>query len=131
MPDYAMNMTTSGIPLASLVDGGTAIFIIITIALSLLVMVMLQNDRIMQFLFNLKKKIRYTIIGTCTVGIGCALYRFVAACGRQVSEGDPVILKVLGSIIGGLVVVTVIGYFVDKYFIQKVKSSYKRIKKNK
>lgn len=128
---YAMN--ASGVPLGSLFASSYNVVIIIalTVLLYVVLMVLISNQRVLAFLLGLKKKLRYTMIGIITAGLGFVFYIAVDTCAGQVRDGNPVILKVITVVIVSFVSATLLGWLVDKYFIQRVKKAYAQARKKK
>ena len=110
---------------------GPIFYLTLTLGLIIFILVLLSNEHVMKWLLNIKKKLRYTVIGLITTGIGGILYKISKIAGKQAADGNPIILKVIGFVIGSFIFVTLLGWFIDKVFINRIVKSYKNVKQDK
>lgn len=78
----------------------------------------------------LKNTFGYAVYGIFTVVIGTLIYTFIKWQVEAVGAGNTILWKVLGYTIVSYFGLTLIGYIVKRFVIDKVKKNWKKVKKN-
>jgi len=133
MPLTAMNATTSGMTLSSIGSFSTVLPIVATIIFIGLLLLILINERAINFLIRIVTLLKQTfgnfIYGLLAIGFIALLYYPIKKITSQSAETNFYIFKVIIIAISGYIIISCIGW-IAKTVVLKIIKRWKKHAKN-
>ena len=129
MPDV-YNATSYGVSsMATMSDFVPTLSVIIVASVAIMLMISYPPimRKLIRFATFLKKTFGYFFYGVGGSIVLGGLYFFINMNVQQVKSGNPIFLKLVGWTILGYVGLSIFGYLIKRFIVDRIRKSYKKV----